>query len=235
LTFERHSSFTSGSPSVQIDIRTLEDSLQDGMAFDRKNNKEIAIGFRPDQFMSYAHNAPLLHKFGRQVETYELLRKASQVQDIPESEMAPLAPERKRIVQEISKLSRQANFRQQVLRAYGYRCAISKMQLRLVDAAHILPVGAPGSLDHVKNGIALAPTYHRAFDNGLIFLDEKYTVHINSEKESALIELNLDGGLSGFKSSLGRVLLPPDRQQWPGVNFIREANDYRRRSQLTAN
>jgi putative restriction endonuclease len=55
--------------------------------------------------------------------------------------------------------------------AYGNRCAVTRVQLRLVDAAHILPVGTTGSADHVRNGIALSPTYHRAFDAGLIYLD----------------------------------------------------------------
>ena len=51
---------------------------------------------------------------------------------------------------------------------------LRKRNLDLVDAAHILPVGAPESIDDIRNGIAIAPTYHRAYDNGLIYLDEDY-------------------------------------------------------------
>jgi len=53
------------------------------------------------------------------------------------------------------------------------------MQLRLVDAAHILPVHTEETIDDVRNGIALSPTYHRAFDGGLIYLDENYAMRIN--------------------------------------------------------
>jgi putative restriction endonuclease len=60
------------------------------------------------------------------------------------------------------------------------------MQLRLVDAAHILPVGAVDSTDDVQNGVALSPTYHRAFDNALIFLDENLVMKINPSKELQL-------------------------------------------------
>jgi len=60
-----------------------------------------------------------------------------------------------------------------VRNAFMPRCAVTRIQLRLVEAAHILPVGAPGSIDHVCNGLALSPTFHRAFDDALIYLDKK--------------------------------------------------------------
>jgi putative restriction endonuclease len=224
----RHRLFTIGSPSIQIDIRTLDQSLQDGLAFYRKSNSEIAVGARPDQLMAYAQNAQNLHTYGRQADTLGLLQKASSLQEISEQDIAFLNAQRKRIIQTVSRLSRQANFRQQVLHAYGNRCAVTRMQLRLVDAAHILPVGAPGSADDIRNGIALSPTYHRAFDNGLIYLDESHTMRVNPERESSLAALRLDGGLSGFKVALGRVLLPPDRRQWPHATFIKNANRFRK-------
>jgi len=132
------------------------------------------------------------------------------------------------MVQTVSRLSRAANFRQQVLAAYGNRCATTRTQLRLVDAAHILPVGAPGSADHVCNGVALSPTFHRAFDNALVYLDGKFQMRINPAKESSLVTLNLDGGLAAFKSALGKIHLPSDKRQWPDPQFIKKANEYRR-------
>ena len=129
----------------------------------------------------------------------------------------------------VNRLSRAACSRQQVLTAYGNRCAISRFQLRLVDAAHILPVGAEGSTDDIQNGLALSPTFHRAFDNGLVSLDEDYVMRINPTKELQLVALRLDGGLSDFKNLLDkRIHLPPDRQQWPELAIIRKANEYRR-------
>jgi putative restriction endonuclease len=101
------------------------------------------------------------------------------------------------------------------------------MQLRLVDAAHILPVGAPGSTDHVRNGIALSPTYHKAFDNGLIYLDTDYQMRLNEGLLHILQRLNLAGGLDAFRAPLGRVFLPPDQQQRPAADFVRRANKFR--------
>jgi putative restriction endonuclease len=103
------------------------------------------------------------------------------------------------------------------------------MQLRLVEAAHILPVGAEGSSDEVMNGICLTPTYHRAFDGSLIYLDEALKMQINPAKEKELIGLGLAGGLSDFKAYLGqRIHLPSDRNQWPNPEFIHAANQFRR-------
>lgn len=224
---ERHHTFTTGSPSVQINIQTVRSALQDGLTFDRKSNQEIAIGIRPDQLVNYALNANKLHTLGRQASTFRLLSRASGLRAISESELSQLSEPRRRIVQRLSRLSRDASFRQQVLFAYDHRCAVTRAQLRLVEAAHILPVGAPGSPDAVCNGIALAPTYHRAFDNGLIYLTEDLHMKINPAKEAELHTLNLAGGIEGFKAPLGLIFLPPDRRQRPRPELIRKANRFR--------
>ncbi|MDD5750356.1 MAG: HNH endonuclease signature motif containing protein [Candidatus Pacebacteria bacterium] len=223
----RHQVFTTGSPSVQIDIRTIRKAIQDGLSFDRKDNGEIAIGIRPDQFISYILNAASLHKAGFSIPTFNLLEKAASLQTISVRDINSLPAERKHTVQMIDRISRAANFRQQVLRAYGFRCSVTQMQLRLIDAAHILPVQAPGSIDDVRNGIALSPTYHRAYDNGLIYLDQSYIMRVNPAKEKELIALHLDGGINAFKDSLNKIILPPDKNQWPNVSLIQKANSFR--------
>ena len=50
---EKHRIFTVGSPSVQIDIEAIYAAIDDGLAFSRKDNQEIAVGIRPDQFLNY--------------------------------------------------------------------------------------------------------------------------------------------------------------------------------------
>ena len=96
-----------------------------------------------------------------------------------------------------------------------------------MDAAHLVPVGAPHSSDHVTNALALAATYHRAFDMGLIYLTDNFEMKTNSAKEAELRTLRLDAGLADFKAPLGRILLPQDRNQWPRVEFIRRARALR--------
>ncbi|MDO8532976.1 MAG: HNH endonuclease [Dehalococcoidia bacterium] len=224
----RHRSFTVGSPSVQIDVRTVRQALQDGFAYDRKGNDELAIGIRPDHLLFYCQHSAQLHAAGSDAAALTLLHRASRLEDIPAGDLAVLPRERERIVGEVSRLARAANFRTQVLHAYGQRCAVTRAQLRLIEAAHILPVAAgPESVDVIGNGIALSPTYHAAFDRGLIYLDENLEMRLNAEQARNLRAIDQDGGLAVFEASLGRIHLPPDRHQWPTVHFIRQANGYR--------
>ena len=139
-----------------------------------------------------------------------------------------LSLERMRMVQTISTLSRDASFRKKVLKAYANRCAVTGVQLQLVDAAHILPVAAPGSSDDVTNGISLSPTFHRAYDLGLIDLTEDLRMLPNPQKVAQLKALNLNGGEAVLFGSMGRLSLPASKTQWPSVAFIRKANAFRR-------
>ncbi len=178
-------------------------------------------------FMAYAMNAEVLHRYGREASVLRLLNQAVR-ETPPPQQLEVLSTERQRVVSEVSRLSRAADFRQRVLFAYGSRCAVTRVQLRLVDAAHILPVGAPGSSDHVANGIALSPTYHRAFDAGLIYLDDEYRMCLNNGQINALDRVNLVGGVEFFRAPLEQpIFLPPDPQQRPRVEFIRRANRFR--------
>lgn len=227
---QRHREFTTGSPSVQINRQELRRAETEGLSFHRKSNDEIAVGIRPDMFMAYAMNAQMLHRYGRDANVFRLLNQAVRQHESPpqQRELETLSTERQRVVSEVSRLSRDAAFRQRVLFAYGNRCAVTRVQLRLVDAAHILPIGAPGSSDHVRNGIALAPTYHRAFDAGLIYLDERRRMMLNDAHLRVLERVNLAGGIETFRARLGEpIFLPPDPQQRPSPELILRANRFR--------
>lgn len=225
---QRHQHFTAGSPSVQIGIDTIHAALQNGMAFVTKENEEIAIGIRPDEFLHYVVNAVALHQHGSDPQTLSLLKKAAQLQDLPTQDIGALSAERQRIVTNVGRYSREANFRQQVLSAYGNRCAVTRTQLRLVESAHILPVPAPKSSDHVSNGLALSPTMHRAFDNALIYLDTDLFMRLNEAAVGDLRRQNLAAGLAQVTSLLNKKIhLPADRNQWPNPEFITLGNRYR--------
>ncbi|MEM1042074.1 MAG: HNH endonuclease signature motif containing protein [Bacteroidota bacterium] len=222
----QHQTFTPGSSSVQIDLSALQAALQNGLDFTTKDNQEVAIGIRPDQFLEYVLNALLLHTGSAEV--LPLVQRAAASEDV-EAEANTLPPERKRVVTEVSRLSRAANFRRKVLDAYGHRCAVTRAQLRLVDAAHILPVAVEGSTDVTTNGITLSPTMHRAFDHGLIFLDPDRFVRLNNEKADRLRTLGLSDGLADLTASLdSRIHLPADQDLWPSITIIERANTYRR-------
>ena len=225
---DKHRVFSTRSPSIQIPITTLHSALQDGFSFVTKGNEEIAIGFRPDQFLAYSLNSQLLHAQGADAAAVELLAKAAALEEITPDDMEQIPADRQRVVQTVSRLSRDSSFRRKVIAAYDQRCAVTRMQLRLIDAAHILPVGVEGSNDEVANGLCLTPTYHRAYDRGLIYLDEDLVMRINPQKEQELILVGLAGGLDDFKAYLNKIIhLPYDKNQRPNVDLIRAANRFR--------
>lgn len=225
----RHRVFTAGSPSVQIGLSAILDAEHDGFGFDLKENQEIAVGVRPDQFLRYVMQAQVLHELGGDAPTHALLSKAAQLSDIPPSEMLFLPPERRRIVESVSRYTREGSFRRAVLAAYDHRCAVTGAQLNLVEAAHILPVKAPGSTDTVANGIALAPTLHRAFDSALFFLDEQLRLRVNEPRAHQLTALKRDEGLSQILSYQGTLaFVPADPDARPRIEYIKAANTFRR-------
>ena len=226
---QRHKTFSVGSPSVQIDIHTIHDALTSGLAFSVKENDEIAVGVRPDQLLDYVLNAGSFHTYGSDAIALGLLRQAVASVEIPERDISALATDRKKTIGNVMRYSRDANFRKKVLNAYENRCAVTRYQLKLVDAAHILPVAVEGGSDHVSNGLALSPTMHRAFDNALIYLDENLSVQINEENVQKLEVLGLNGGVDSLRLLMNRrIHLPADNMQWPNVEYIRNANKCRR-------
>ena len=225
---ERHRTFTGRSPSVQVSISTLNDCLQDGLAFQTKSNDEIAIGVRSDHLLFYCEHARELHGLGADSTFLESVERAVKIQDVDDDEILALPEQRQLVIRETARWSRSSAFTKQVLNAYDNRCAVTRRKLKLVDAAHILPVKAGDqSIDNVRNGIALSPTYHRAFDNGLIFLDESMVMRLNNSAADNLMRLGLDSGIDSFAAYLGKIHLPYNPEQRPDRYFIRLANNYR--------
>lgn len=225
----KHRVFTEGSPSVQVDIDAVRGAMQSGLTFATKENDEIVIGVRRDQFLTYCINAKAFHGYGSEKNLAAMLSRVVKLQDIPQKELSALTEDRRRIVENVSRYSRDANFRKLVMDAYDNRCAVTGTQLRLVDAAHILPVSSDGSRDHVTNGLALSPTFHRAFDTSLVYLSEDYVMKLNEERVGDLRAVNLLGGLDAFRSFLDQTIrLPEDISQRPKVEYVIKANRYRR-------
>lgn len=81
-------------------------------------------------------------------------------------------------------------FKREVPKIYNNTCCISglridaKINISMIDACHIIPFSESYN-DTITNGIALCPNLHRAFDRGLIAIDNNYKVMVsNFFKES---------------------------------------------------
>ena len=82
--------------------------------------------------------------------------------------------------------TRDPRFREAVMRAYGYRCAVCGLGLRLglvpvgIEAAHVQWFQAGGA-DHVTNGLALCALHHKAFDAGVFTVEPGGRVLVSAE------------------------------------------------------
>ena len=120
-----------------------------------------------------------------------------------------------------AKPKRDPRFREEVLRAYGYRCAVCGFDLRLdnvplaLDAAHIRWHQALGP-SITSNGLALCSLHHKLFDRGAFSLTDGLEVQISQRVNgsSGLVEILLRfGGTS--------IAAPNIRTAKPAIEHVR--------------
>jgi putative restriction endonuclease len=115
---------------------------------------------------------------------------------------------------------RDSQFRQRVLTAYEYRCAVCGFDVRLgsvtvaLDAAHIRWVQAAGP-DEERNGLALCVLHHKLFDLGAFTLEPSGCLLVSEQAH----------GSTGFADSLmrhhGSQVQKPQRPEWhPASEFL---------------
>ncbi|MGI6616265.1 MAG: phosphorothioated DNA-binding restriction endonuclease [Dethiobacteria bacterium] len=123
-------------------------------------------------------------------------------------------------IEEGARLVRSPDFRDRVLRAYEYRCAICGFNVRLgstlvaVEAAHI-KWHCYGGPDREENGLALCSLHHKLFDKGAFTLDDSFTLWVAENAH----------GTCGFDEWLMRYHNRPIRQPqspdyYPNDNYI---------------
>ncbi|EPJ7334686.1 phosphorothioated DNA-binding restriction endonuclease [Citrobacter amalonaticus] len=113
---------------------------------------------------------------------------------------------------ELQLLRRQRDplFRQQVLRAYNYECAICGYNMRhdntsvALEAAHIKWKQYGGPCE-IPNGLALCAIHHKAFDKGSIGLDESMRVQVSEAVNGSGIVGRLFWDFQGKIISLPQV------------------------------
>ena len=223
----KHSGQDSKSPSAQVKEVALANAHTHAFSIHQRHNGEIAVAFRPEFLVEYALNAESLHKTGKAAEDLSLLNSLDSITDAQIGAVA--SKQRQIILTQIAKKYRAYDFRQRVLGAYEHRCAACGVQLKLIDAAHIVPVADPTSTDETTNGIALCKIHHAAMDRKLISFDEKYKIEISESEIERLAEVGLAGGIREFKQHLkAAIILPTDRRDYPSPAYIKQARAVRK-------
>ncbi|MGB7747915.1 MAG: HNH endonuclease [Verrucomicrobiia bacterium] len=216
VTKHRHLGY---SPSFQIRREAMEKARAIGFCAQEKGNDEIAIAFRLDFAATYVQELEALHQSGsrKDLTVLEEIAKAAAEPRIHEIPPGP----RKTVLQQLQRKVRDARFRSNIMSVYEHRCAISGIQLDLLEAAHIVPVEHEAGTDEIKNGICLSAIHHRAFDNGLIGIRTDYTVLFNEKKLGQLRSIGWDGGTDVFKSTLrDHIILPRKTEHYPSADYL---------------
>lgn len=138
--------------SVFVSLSGLEQAQRAGWATQHSDSGERMFFFRPE-LLPVAAALSISGVEPRAAEIAAVLEKMNQD-----------GTRRARTRRVVSALVRDAQFRGSVLDAYQSACAMCGLGLSLVEGAHIYPASAPGSIDTVRNGIALCANHHRAFD-----------------------------------------------------------------------
>ncbi len=112
-------------------------------------------------------------------------------------------------------------FKRQVPIIYRNTCAISGLQINaifnvsLIDACHIIPFSNSYD-DTITNGISLTPTLHRAFDRGLISIDDNFRVIVSNKFN----ENNIESQYSIRQFEGKEILLPDKEKHFPNLENL---------------
>lgn len=169
----------------------------------------VAGGFDADNFALVAKNHRLIDTLAQQL--LEAHFPASIQEDIADEMGFEIRT---------SLRQRDPKFRQMVLRAYNYQCAICGFNMRhdnapiALEAAHIRWKQNHGPCE-VPNGLALCAIHHKAFDRGSIGLDENMRVMVSGAVNGGGVVQWLFWDFAGKA-----IALPPVKENYPGERFV---------------
>jgi putative restriction endonuclease len=117
-------------------------------------------------------------------------------------------------------IARSPDFRDRILRAYEYSCAVCGFDVRLgtmpvaLEAAHIKWHQAGGQ-DEEANGLALCTLHHKLFDRGVFTLSSSMSVIVSEAAD----------GTRGFQEWVvtfhDKAIRPPQRPTYyPDENWV---------------
>lgn len=110
-------------------------------------------------------------------------------------------------------------FKRTIPKIYNYSCCISGMRvettknIQMIDACHIVPFSISND-DTIPNGISLSPNLHRAFDRGLITVNNEYIVRV-----SPIVKDNESKwSISQFEGT--EIILPSEAKWFPSLESL---------------
>lgn len=216
------------SASIQVSKIKLDEALTHSMTGQQKETdggKEIVATFKPSYILEYIQAFyPAYHAgSGVEIEAVEagILENPLDVK-IPEAAFVRMSLPRRQVFATLNRKVREKAFQLYVTKIYSGACAICGLQAKLVEAAHIVPVGDDGT-DEITNGILFCRNHHRAYDMGLLAISPDYAVLLNPRKVSQLKQISQTAKLDEFiaLSRVGeKIVLPNEERYWPNKESL---------------
>lgn len=223
----RHSRFSPRSPSLQIPVETLQAAGREGLATHLRlssEGREVIVAVNSGSLPWYVQEGEPIHNADEDAHHVgELLATTPEFErNLIDSSSTPDEAARRYELVQTMRAFRDARFRPAVLRAYAYCCAVCGTGLRLVDAAHIVPVTHPQGTDEVTNGLALCRLHHAAYDTGLLGVRSDYRLVLNDAVVARLQGEQLASGLPAFREALPeRIRVPAAAEHGPNPAKLR--------------
>lgn len=176
-------------------------------------------------------NIPLTQKEILPIKSYEVQKVAREIseQERPEN-YNPFKKNKKTIKITHEAKLRYRGFRQAVIEAYDFKCAVCSMKICSpdtlqweVEAAHIVPHSSNGK-DDILNGLALCSLHHWAFDVGWFTLEDNFKVLASRKIQNLPADFGKTGNFDFMRQLLEENLiisLPKKQQSHPHPNAIK--------------
>lgn len=174
----------------------------------QKTPEQLGITF-PAQVVKFkTYDIPPL-EIGAPINAYPLVDELEEAVEEAETSMAfnpsNIDDARRRVMASIVRRRGQLNFRQDLIRVYSGRCAITKCDTEAaLEAAHIIPYRGEET-NSIANGLLLRADLHTLFDIGLLVISSDFRVVLHPS-----IRNGHYGALHGQQLSV-----PPDSRCWP--------------------
>lgn len=198
-----------------VDYAKLNDDLFE--LLQNKNNRLEMVQILLKEYFKNAKTDEYLASFEVGSEFYDYNYQSPEQLRFEFEQIEKLSKEAK---EEETKL-RDARFARNVINAYGAICSISELKVTVVanvsmlDACHILPFKESYN-NNIENGFALCPNLHRAFDRGLIAVDNDYKVIVSN-----IFKENEQSNYSIRQFEGKKLLLPNNKLHYPKIEYFK--------------
>ena len=176
-------------------------------------------------------NIPIAQKEFLPTKSYEVEKIVKKINETPRPEnYNPFDKEKKIVKVERETYLRTRGFRQAVIEAYNYKCAVCGLKLNSpnsllweVEAAHIVPNSSKGK-DDIWNGVALCHLHHWAFDVGWFTILDDFHIQLSSKSNNLSYEFGKIGEyelINKLSSTKEKILLPESAAIYPHRNSLK--------------